>query len=156
MLLSKWGLVARDFKTTGLKAGITSGQHLSAAWVCVTFKQNLLHHQPDLAWPGGARTLLAGSLHQGSSAIYQEWREYWDPARCGWGCKSPQDLPLWQPPQSISALARPVPIGGCLFPTFDVSLHVLLHTPAKLIFLKHHFAHVTNLLKTNLWGLFCT
>lgn len=99
MLLSKWGLVARDFKTTGLRAGITSGQLLSAAWVCETFKQNLLHHQPDLAWPGGARTLFAGSLHQGSSAIYQEWREYWDPARCRWGCKSPQDLPLWQPPQ---------------------------------------------------------
>lgn len=154
MLLSKWGLVARDFKTTGLRAGITSGQHLSAAWVCETFKQNLLHHQLDLAWPGGARTLFAGSLHQGSSAIYQEWREIL--LGVGGAASPPKIYLFGNPPKSISALARPVPIGGCLFPTFDVSLHVLLHTPAKLIFLKHHFAHVTNLLKTNLWGLFCT
>lgn len=37
----------------------------------------------------------------------------------------------------------------------SVSLHIL-YTPTKLIFLKHHFAHVTTLLKTNLWGYFCT
>lgn len=65
MLLSKWGLVARDFKTTGLRAGITSGQLLSAAWVCETFKQNLLHHQPDLAWPGGARTCWQAACTKG-------------------------------------------------------------------------------------------
>lgn len=157
MLLSKWGLVARDFKTTGLRAGITSGQLLSAAWVCETFKQNLLHHQPDLAWPGGARTCWQAACTKGLQPFTRSGENTEILLGVG-GAASPPKIYLFgnPPPKSISALARPVPIGGCLFPTFDVSFHVLLHTPAKLIFLKHHFAHVTNLLKTNLWGLFCT
>lgn len=69
---------------------------------------------------------------------------------------SPQDLPPWQAPPFHLSSGHACPYWAVVFPIFNVSLHGLLHNPAKLIFFKHHFAHVTTLLKTNLWGLFCT
>lgn len=155
MLLSKWGLVARDFKTTGLRAGVTSGQLLFAVYVkhlnrtfCTTSWTWPDQVAPGCFWQAACTKGLQPFTRSGENT---------ETLLGVGGAASPPKIYLFgNPPKSISALARPVPIGGCLFPTFDVSLHVLLHTPAKLIFLKHHFAHVTNLLKTNLWGLFCT
>lgn len=125
-----------------------------------TFNQNLLHHHV-LAWPGGTHALLAGGLHLGSSCIYQEWeRECWDACLAWVGQQVPSKIYLLgspAPPHSILALAVPVSVGqSCFLSLMSPSVDFCTLQPNWFFFFKHHFAHVTTLLKTNLWGLFCT
>lgn len=80
------------------------------------------------------------------------WSEegMWKPLLCVVGQQPPQGLPPWYP-HSASDLTGPVIRHSSVSYLCCLPWHTYIH-PNQIDFLKHHFAHVTTLLKTNLQG----
>lgn len=128
MLLSKWGLVARDFKRIGLMVWEDHSVK-SLSLLCETFNQhprlpqNLLYH----SWTGQVALGIVGRrpatrLCRHLPGVRRE---------CGDSClvrvtaatNSPTRSTSWHPPHSVSQA------GISFLPTFNVSLHILYTQP---------------------------